>query len=57
MNTARAYATATLLLSGQVLIAGGQDTNGPAIKLTELYDPPTNSFATVGDTATMNVGR
>jgi galactose oxidase-like protein/Kelch motif protein len=44
MNTARSNATATLLLSGKVLIAGGGGNSGP-LDSVELYDPVTNSFA------------
>ena len=60
MNTGRYFATATLLASGKVLIAGGE-TAGPTIDAvlssTELYDPATNTFAPVSDTATMNTAR
>ncbi len=38
MNTARDVATATLLLNGKVLIAGGFGPNGILIS-TELYTP------------------
>jgi Galactose oxidase, central domain/Kelch motif len=44
MNTARSFATATLLRNGKVLIAGGTDNVG-SLSSTELYDPHTNSFA------------
>jgi hypothetical protein len=47
---ARNSHTATLLRSGDVLIAGGGDDNSTA----ELYDPTTNSFSI---TAGMQVGR
>jgi hypothetical protein len=52
----RAWASATLLSSGKVLIAGGTD-NFPSVSFdtAELYDPATNTFtATVGK---MNWGR
>jgi len=52
MNTARAGATATLLSTGKVLIAGGASDAS-----TELYDPTTNSFAPPGATPFMNVVR
>ncbi|HYA34803.1 MAG TPA: kelch repeat-containing protein [Candidatus Binataceae bacterium] len=48
MNVARAYATATLLLTGNVLIAGG-DTS------TEIYYSATNTFA--ASTPSMSVSR
>jgi hypothetical protein len=47
---ARNSQTATLLRSGDVLIAGGGDDNSTA----ELYDPTTNSFSITGG---MQVGR
>jgi large repetitive protein len=60
MNVARFGATATLLPSGKVLIAGG-NTTGPfrgaftPLNSTELYDPVTNSFA--ASTPSMNAAR
>jgi Galactose oxidase, central domain/Kelch motif len=57
MNTDRYGATATLLASGQVLIAGGANGESADFSSTELYDPTTNSFAAPGNTATMNIGR
>jgi len=60
MNSPRQYATATLLASGKVLIAGGFNWNGTNVSClssTELYDPATNSFAAVGATAAMNTAR
>lgn len=43
MAQARIYHTATLLNDGRVLIVGGTSSTAPA----ELYDPLTNSFATL----------
>jgi len=57
MNTARRFATATLLPNGRVLIAGGQISLIDAQKSTDLYDPPTNTFAPPAQTASMNSGR
>ncbi|MGD0076790.1 MAG: kelch repeat-containing protein, partial [Candidatus Binataceae bacterium] len=57
MNVSRENATATLLLSGQVLIAGGLGDNSVVLASTELYDPTTNTFAPAADTATMNEAR
>jgi len=49
MNTARRYASATLLPNGKVLIAGGDGPPGAPpgtiLSSTELYDPATNTFA------------
>jgi hypothetical protein len=50
MTAARSLHTATLLPSGNVLIAGGGDDNSTA----ELYNPTTSSFQTTGG---MEVGR
>jgi hypothetical protein len=57
MNVARDDSTATLLASGKVLIAGGDDNSGNSLSSTELYDPVTNSFAAAANTATMNTAR
>jgi hypothetical protein len=57
MNVARTDATATLLPSGKVLIAGGYQGDSGAVSSTELYDPATNTFAAPADTASMNVKR
>jgi hypothetical protein len=54
MNTARLYATTTLLPNGKVLIAGGYDGNPPSLSSTDLYDPTTNTFAPPASTASMN---
>ncbi len=44
MVTARFGATATLLSSGKVLVAGGDDSNGDALRSAELYDPTSNAW-------------
>ena len=53
MNTARFWATATLLPNGKVLIAGGNGNAG-ILASTELYDPVSNTFAAA---ASMNTKR
>ena len=40
MTTARSFFTATLLLNGQVLVAGGNEDPGSA----EVYDPASGSW-------------
>ena len=44
LQQARADHTATLLPDGQVLIAGGFDASGQALRDSELFDPATNTF-------------
>ncbi len=50
LTTGRENHTATLLLSGKVLVAGGY--NGGDLASTELYDPVTNTWNTAGNLAT-----
>jgi hypothetical protein len=60
MNAVHADATATLLPSGMVLIAGGLDSNGHPVASTDLYNPATNSFAPASGTGappSMNTAR
>ena len=57
MNTAREFATATLLPNGRVLIAGGDDGGVNNFSSTEVYDPSTNTFAGPEATASMTAGR
>lgn len=54
MTSARAFHTATLLASGQVLISGGIDPTFRPVATAELYDPTTQTFAL---TATMTTER
>jgi Galactose oxidase, central domain len=52
MNAARAFHTATLLASGQVLISGGRDVSRPGqpvLSTAELFDPRTGTFTSVGN--------
>ena len=55
MAHARKGHTATLLASGKVLIAGGEDDQG-ALDTAELYDPATNSFSGTGSMGTARTG-
>jgi hypothetical protein len=47
MNTPRTGHTATLLQSGEVLVAGGADLNGP-LTSSELYNPATGTWSLTG---------
>ena len=51
LATARQVHTATLLPSGQVLVAGGQNSSG-ALSSAELYDPATGTWAATGGLGT-----
>jgi N-acetylneuraminic acid mutarotase len=48
LTTTRAGHTGTLLPSGKILIAGGQNTNEVALFSAELYDTTTNGSALAG---------
>jgi len=52
MTAARDSFTATLLSSGDVLVAGGGDGFEHAVDSAELYDPSTQSFTPTGSLAT-----
>jgi Galactose oxidase, central domain len=49
MITPRFGHTATLLLNGKVLIAGGRGANGAALVSAEIYDPEIGTFSPTGD--------
>jgi hypothetical protein len=48
LNTARFEHTATLLPGGEVLVAGGQGSNGLALASAELFDPATGTWSATG---------
>jgi hypothetical protein len=54
LNTARVFHTATLLPSGKVLVAGGNNNNGNGPNTAELYDPVTGTSSITGN---LNTGR
>jgi hypothetical protein len=54
LNTARELHTATLLESGMVLIAGGQNRSIRALASAELYNPATGAVTASGN---LNIGR
>jgi N-acetylneuraminic acid mutarotase len=49
MSTARYSHTATLLPSGQVLVAGGVDDTPMVVSSAELYDPATRTWMATGN--------
>jgi hypothetical protein len=52
LNTARYGHTATLLNTGKVLIAGGNNLSIGELNTAELFDPGTDTFSYTTDTAT-----
>lgn len=52
LNFPRIGHTATLLTNGQVLVAGGEDSQGHLIAAAELYNPSTGTWAVTGSLAT-----
>ncbi|MEA2565104.1 MAG: hypothetical protein QOD49_281 [Actinomycetota bacterium] len=48
MSLSLAYHSATLLRTGEVLVAGGEDSRGVAFASTELYDPASGSWSPIG---------
>ena len=54
MTTARAYASATRLPDGKVLIVGGY--NGGPVSGAELYDPTSGTFSSAGTLAPARYG-
>jgi Galactose oxidase, central domain len=49
MHDARSQHTATLLLDGRVLVAGGGTANGISLHSAELYDPNTGEWSPTGN--------
>ena len=52
LGTARRLYTATLLLNGKVLVAGGQNGTTAFLASAELYDPASGTWAATGSLAT-----
>jgi hypothetical protein len=50
LTTARALQTATVLKNGTVLVAGGENGNGP-LATAEVYNPTAGTFSTTGGMA------
>ncbi len=48
LTTARGGHTATLLINGKILIAGGEDGNSKSLSSAELYNPASGTFAATG---------
>jgi hypothetical protein len=55
-TTARFSHTATLLLNGKVLIAGGMEQNGVWLDSAELYDPAKGRFSPIGKMSARRAG-
>jgi len=51
METPRTLHTATLLNTGNVLVAGGNDDNHSALATAELFDPSASTFTSTGSMA------
>lgn len=51
MATPRTYHTATVLRDGRVLVAGGMNRMGSALKSAELFDPKTDKWLPTGSMA------
>src|ERR1700722_9185492 len=52
MTTARQGAVAAALPDGDVLIAGGEDSNGETLSSAELFDPSSGSFSALSGSMT-----
>jgi N-acetylneuraminic acid mutarotase len=52
MVTSRVAHTATLMLSGKVLVTGGFVYTGPSLASTEIYDPGTNTWSAAANMTT-----
>ncbi len=55
LNFPRIGHTATLLANGQVLVAGGEDSQGNHIAAAELYNPATGTWTVTGNLITPRV--
>ena len=52
LNTARRFHSATLLMNGEILVAGGTDSAGNTLTSAELYNPATGKWTVTGSMAT-----
>lgn len=57
MAQARASQTASVLTSGKVLVAGGENAAAEPLGSAELFDPGTGSFSTTGSMSTARAGQ
>ena len=55
LNLPRIGHTATLLANGQVLVAGGEDSQSNHIAAAELYNPATGTWTVTGSLATPRI--
>src|SRR5438105_637540 len=56
LGTGRYFHTATLLDSGKVLVAGGDNSSGSFVSSAELYDPATGTWSSTGSLVTARNG-
>jgi len=56
LATARSEHTATLLLNGKVLVAGGEGSGHTFLASAELYDPATGTWTSTGRLLTARMG-
>jgi hypothetical protein len=55
LNLPRIGHTATLLANGQVLVAGGEDSNNKLVASAELYNPSTGKWTVTGSMVTPRI--
>ena len=56
MNSARCAPAATLLPNGEVVVAGGDDSDGNSLGTAELYNPVTGTWQETGSLNTSRIG-
>jgi hypothetical protein len=56
LNARHSFAVGCLQSSGQIVVAGGQDTAGDPVKLAELYDPRLDRWTVLPDVPALCIG-